>query len=324
MDADQIRTLQFELWQECNNKCDFCYLGKENRRTDDAIKIQSLNKALSSISDMANYPKFNCIGFIGGEFFQGQLANPEVKRLFYQLIKKAAELYNSKIIKQVWISATLTIGNQSELYEILSFFNDYDGVWIITSWDTIGRFKTDKMLNNWKYHIKQLTEKFPNIKINITTILTGDMIDKYLAGEISFANMMKRYNATFFFKQCGSIVDWKGRGDYDEVRAAKTQSNQLLPNFFPTKSKFIQFLIKFKTQETEDMWTRLFNIQFRANNLIRNYNDGHSDLNIRLKNTRSEVDEVNHMECGHPFVYSAYIDCDDCCLCDKLKLSSFE
>lgn len=316
------RTLQFELWQECNNKCDFCYLGISNRYTSDNVKIESLKKTYTTICDETNYPKYNCIGYIGGEFFQGQLKNPEVKLWFYKLMTKTAELYNNGTIRQVWISATLTIGNQSDLYEILKLFNNWDGIWITTSWDTKGRFKSEKMLSTWEYHVKNLTALYPGLKINITTILTGDLIDKYLNGEISFNKMMIDYNASFFFKQCGSLIDLK-RGDMEEIIEAKNKSNNIIPNFFPTRSKFIKFLIKFKQQETIDTWSRLFNIEYRADNLIRNYNDGHSDVNQRYKHTKAEDLNFKQMECGHPTAYAAYIDSNKCCLCDKIKISQF-
>ena len=38
------------------------------------------------------FDEFDEIGFIGGEFFDGQLSNPKVKDLFYRLFDKVVDL----------------------------------------------------------------------------------------------------------------------------------------------------------------------------------------------------------------------------------------
>lgn len=315
------KTLQFELWQECNNHCTFCYLNDGNRFTPDEIKIKSLHNVIEKVSDKSVLKNFNCIGLIGGEFFQGQLKNPEVKSLFYSLIDKISNLYNSNEINEVWITATLTIGKQEDLYEILKKFNNHRRVWISTSWDSIGRFKSEKMKNNWEFHIHHLKEVYPELKFNTTMILTGDLIDKYLSGEFgTFESFCECNQTSLFFKQCGPLVKCHVN-TLEDSRKSKIDSNLVLQNFFPTRSKFIQFLTKFKNQETADMWSRLFNIQYRADDLIRTFNDGHSLTSIRTKNSAFEVAEDVHMKCGHPITYAAYIDSDKCCLCDKIRIS---
>ena len=49
------KQLQFELWKECNSKCKFCYLGRENNFTPDNLKINACKNALDMISDLSNY-----------------------------------------------------------------------------------------------------------------------------------------------------------------------------------------------------------------------------------------------------------------------------
>ena len=71
------------------------------------------------------------------------------------------------------------------------------------------------------------------------------------------------------------------------------------------------------------MYEKLFNIQFRADTLMRNYNDAdrHMVLNTRLKNNKLEFDPntipVSPNKCGHPMDYTPYLDNNECCLCDK-------
>ena len=304
------KQLQFELWQECGNGCKFCYLQEENKFTPDKLKIMACNNAYNKISDLSNYPEYDTLAYLGGEFFQGQMKNPEVKQAFMRLMEKTKQLYLDGYVKHIWVYATMTIGDQKDLYDMLELFGDLPEFWILTSYDTIGRFHTPKMEETWKYHMKNIRKLYPHIKLNITTILSEDCIQKYINNEISFTDMIKEYDCNFFFKQCG----FGG--------LTKERMNEILPGFFPRREIFLEFLKKFKQQETPDMWDRLFNIQYRADTLYRNYNDEKHQMELRqrYKNKRWETDEkvecgVN--KCGHLMTYAAYIDNEECVLCDK-------
>lgn len=314
------KQLQFELWEECGNGCLWCYLGHENEYTPDEVKLNSLNNALKTISDLSNYPEFDTLSYLGGEFFQGQMKNPEVKSKFMELMAKTAELLREGYIKEVWIYATMTIGKQTDLYETLKLFEGHtDKVWVLTSYDTMGRFHTQKMEDTWKYHMKHIYELYPDIKFNTTTILSADCIEKYINDEISFKDMMEEFHTSFFFKQVG-CKEYSPR-EYNE------KCNM---NFVPKRSTFLKFLTKFKQQESPQMWDKLFNIKYRCDVLYRNGNtlDQQMQLNVRRKDDKNEIavhmgsnkQETLIAECGHLLAYHAYCDCDGCVLCDKEML----
>lgn len=317
------KTLQFELWQECNNKCKFCFLGTENRFTADDIKIASLKKTIEKISDESIFKEYNCLAFIGGEFYQGQLQNPEVKKWFYKLMDKSADLLNRGVIEEFWTSATLTIGKQEDLYNCLEKFNDKSKVWVLTSWDAYGRFHTPKMLETWEYHMKHLKERFPDIKLNTTIVLTGIVMEKYLSGEIpSFEQFCEKYNTSLFFKQPAPFFDLKGdnKNAPTYLRIGKEKSKAIIPNFFPTRALTLRFYQKFKENETENMWTRLFNVAYRADILERHFNDTSTATCERNKNIETSKNYelgVPIMSCGHTCNFAAYIDSDKCWICDK-------
>ena len=84
------KQLQFEIWEECNSKCKFCYLGKNNLLTPNHVKLKSLQLILDKISDLSIYDEYDVISYLGGEFFQGQLNTPEIKELFFKLMEKTA------------------------------------------------------------------------------------------------------------------------------------------------------------------------------------------------------------------------------------------
>ncbi len=320
------KSLQFELWQECNSMCKFCYLGKENRTTPCNLKLRTLNDVYEKICDLSIYEEFDNLSFIGGEFFQGQLNTPEIRDTFFKLMTKVSDLMAQGYVKSVWLCATLTIGEQKDLYETLDLFKDLtwdennsDGLWIITSYDTIGRFHTPKMEENWSNHMLNIHEKYPHIKINTCTILTGDLVDKVVADEFSFDEFGTKYNTHFFFKQpapgqYGAIAE----GD---AMVAKQMMQQHLPNFFPTRANFIPFLVKMRDVYPE-LYTKLFNIKFRADDLYRNFNneEEHMIHQIRRKNSAVETNIEREMvlnDCGHLLQYAAYIDGNECMICDR-------
>ena len=311
------KIMQFELWEECNSRCTFCYLGNNNRHTPDKVKINSLNNAYTEISNLSNYPEYNTIAYIGGEFFQGQLNTPEIRMKFMSLMEKTAQLLREGYIEEVWIYMTLTIGDQRDLYDTIKLFEGVtDKLWLLTSYDTQGRFHTPKMEDSWKYHMKHIHELYPDIRFNTTTILSSDCIRKYLNDEISFKQLGEEYHTTFFFKQVGC-----------ESCSAQEYNQIYHTDFVPTRALMLQFLHKFKAQESELMWDKLFNIFYRADLLYRNGNDIEESMvkNIRHKDRGAELEiesekhkvETLVADCGHLMSYHAYSDCDGCVLCDK-------
>ena len=309
------KELQLELWHECNSGCKFCYLKGYNGIASNDLKIYALKQAIKTISDLSLYTEkgYNVLGYIGGEFFQGQQNTEEIRQLFLELMDKTNWLRNNGYIDSVWIYATMTIGDQKDLYTTLERFDTKKNFWLLTSYDTIGRFHTQKMEDNWKYHMKNISKLYPDIRFNITSILTGDLLDKYIRDEISFKKMQEEYKSTFFFKQCGTFQN----------KTIK-EVNEELPNFIPRRDQFLNFLKKFYKEESKDMWDRLMNIDYRADALYRMYDTFGRNMVLYTRNKETGVEECKGTEeyhlnpkCGHMTTYQAYCDSDECMLCDK-------
>ena len=156
------KSFQWELWQCCNNFCTFCVLGKSSKYTAKERQLKSQADLKHALKNL-DFEKYNNVSLIGGEFFQGQLDDPKVHDSFFEIIEMLAGLYKNKKIGTIWCTATLTIGDQADLYAMLDIFDsaglrphpDYysSGLWICTSWDKQGRFHTQENLENWQYHI---------------------------------------------------------------------------------------------------------------------------------------------------------------------------
>lgn len=339
------KSFQWELWQYCNSLCDFCYLGEENRIHNKERQIQSI-KDLNLAIDNMNFNKYNNISLIGGEFFQGQLNDPEVHDLFFDTIKKIFKCYQDKKIGSMWFTCTLTLGDQKHLYELLDLADSMNihpkeeygasGLWLCTSWDAAGRFHTPGMQENWEYHMKNIKQKYPWIKFNTTIILQQAFIDMYLEGKFSAKQFMKDFNTTLFFKQCGippfepedlDLPEGMNIDTTDPIEHAhvldvvKMKAKQRVNSkftFFPTRHSFIKFLIKFYNEDRE-CYDRLFNIIYRSDELHRNFIKNEHDVKNDRYKTDYGPEETGKecLPCGHTETYAAYIDNNACCICDR-------
>ena len=336
-----LNSLQFELWQECNSLCDYCYLGTENRKTSNVIKLRAIKDAYEKISDLSIYSgehPVQVLSYLGGEFFQGQLNTPEIHDEFMKLMDKTAWLFNNNYIQGVWIYATMTIGDQKEMYETLDKFDmSSNGFWLLTSYDTIGRFHTPKMLETWQYHMNLIHTKYPNIKFNTTTIITQDLIEKYNNGEFSFSDFKRKYHTQTFYKQCilpemkPELKERITKNIPIEKRklACRQYLNGLMNNkFFPKRQDMINFMISVYKNEDASIFDKIFNITYRCDDLYRNFNDGkHMQHVERQKNTKLEeildYDSIPILTCGHLSTYCCYSDSDACVMCDKIKILKF-
>ena len=310
--------IQYELWRECNCNCTYCTLGFDNHKTENELKLQSMQTA---IDEMKNFEpnEHQTVGFIGGEFFQGQLNTPEIKSKFMELIKVANDLLNNHIVKDLWLNASLLIGNQKDLYEAIDLIDDKTKLWILTSYDSIGRFHTPKMLETWQYHMKNIHNLYPEIKLNTTSILTGDFIEKYLNDNIDIKEFKATYHTNLFLKTTVKP------GHLSHL--SKQEINDKIGNFFPTQERFQEFLFTFYMREGAEEYHNLFSNDLRADEVRKNYNiDTKRNIKfIRDKQTLEEtidlIDEhIDNLSCGHSTIYQCYVNSDDCCICNKQQI----
>lgn len=307
------KSIQFELWHECNNLCKMCFLGLENRVTPKETKIQSLKDAIANAKSFTG----EIIAIIGGEFFQGQIADPEVHELFYQFITLVIDKLNNKEIEIFWVTATLTDKTPADLIEFLTYIkNTWNGnghLLVCTSYDTIGRFHVKQKELNWKENMQLITEIDPRIEKNTTMILTNDLIKHYLSNKINFLEFTTTYNT-------GLMIKHPNAGPYKTL----PEMEAALPGFVPERKNTIRFFKKVKLKEPFIFNTCIFNVNLRADECIKRNNDGYSYSDKRDKISSNEYTlgyfETKTMECGHSELYRCYIDSDACMKCDFLEI----
>lgn len=328
------KAIQFELWNECNNGCIFC----SNKYVyNDTVenKLHNLQLLRSKLLDNELYGQYNVVGLIGGEFFQGQLANTEVKDLFFECIRIINQKLNEGKLKQFWTCCTLTREYQPDLYQFIESIDAKSKLWICTSYDIKGRFLTAAHLKHWQDHMLKIKKLYPETNINVTTILTGSFIEQYCSGKFNLEEFKSKYSCTWFSKPPMVPSDCSlSKEKYNE---------EVLADFFPKRKDFLKFLLKFKNTEHEYEYDKLFNTELRADALVKPYHDNDEELMVikRDKATneevtydissktfvdgRNEVDAVHnetHANCKHNKAYSPYVDSDACFYCDKEMVKS--
>ena len=308
------QSIMVELWEECNNFCEFCFIDSFNKKTNDDIKLNNIQLA-KDILNKINEPK-KAFGLIGGEFFQGQLNTSFIKDSFYDLCKLIFDKMNNELIEDFWCCCTLTIGNQQDLYHLIDLFNktiknkEKHKFWILTSYDTKGRYTSKQKFDNWNNHMLNL-QQYPFIKFNVTSILSQDFCEKVIKNKLNLNEFRQKYQCKLFFKQptqtrCGK----------------KEELNKKISWFFVKRKTFLEFLQKIKKDYTE-LFDEILNIDLRADTVyseIRGIKE--IDPHIRNKETWDETDSDYNAKCGHIINYQCYSDSDACCLCDYLKIKN--
>ena len=350
------KSFQWELWQECNTCCSFCILGAGSKKTSRERKLKSLHDLKQAIEGLS-FKEYNNISLMGGEFFQGQLKDAEIRERFFEIVELCGNLYANKKIGSMWVTATLNIGQQEDLYETLSTLEkaglkphpEYpsSGLWICTSWDKKGRFRTEEREKNWQKHMKQIKQKFPWVKLNTSIILTQEVCEMYLRGEFAPREFMNNFDTQLVLNvprifdlgtdayqslQLHSRLSETGEMN-EKVKEYKKQIEADLGfRFFPDRKTFRKFLLKFAKDDPELFHLSLFNIERTSNETHKNFNAQQECIvNERDENNNTEacsfadvVPNINclieDVNCKHSIAYEGYIDCCDCMMCDREQI----
>ena len=239
--------IQFELWKDCSQCCPFCF----NRGQLSIDKDESCKYVLEQLNNMQPND-YDSIGFIGGEFFNGEAQHNMDG--FYNIIKRCKELNPKKI----FITTNLTYNIKHYLIPFIKKLKDeyniLDKIVLCTSWDYEYRFKNTEEKSLWVKNMLWLGNHYPEIDLHVEMIMTQHLIDATLNYNFNFKLFQQIFRCSLDFIEPSSGLYFK---DKYECQAE-------LPGFFPTKSSFIKFL-----QKTKDVLNlnKLFSMDYRSNEL---------------------------------------------------------
>lgn len=228
--------IQYALWNDCKIGCKFCY----NKGQKDVNKIESLNFVLNKMRE-PEVDEYNEIGFIGGEFFNGELEDTKVINLFYKLFDTIKELNH---FDKIYVTTSLIYDIDPWLCPFLNTMKVIgllDKILLCTSYDTAYRFYTRERENLWKHNMLELHRLYPELKTHVETIVTQHFIDAVLQDKFSIREFCDTFHTRMDFIDPDSGFFYKD----------KYECQKDIPGFFPTKTSFLKFLRKVGLQTKE-------------------------------------------------------------------------
>lgn len=282
--------LQYELWKDCKLGCKFCC----NKGAPDLNKIESLTFVLNKLDDVETI-NYNEVGFIGGEFFNGELSDIRVRKLFYNIFEKLSRMHFNKI----YFTTALIFDIDLYLVPFLNYLRELNILskcLLCTSYDTKYRFYTEQRENLWKNNMLRLHKDFPELKIHTETILTQYFIDSVLSNEFSITEFCNKYHTRIDYIEPGSGLYYHDKKDCSKD----------IPGFFPTKSSFIKFLEKVLVKNKEIEPETFLSMELRSSKLYY-IDDGKRMVIDNRRNTDGRghpIDKTKKYEIG-------FIDSDD-------------
>ena len=290
--------IQYELWKDCKNGCKFCF----NKGQPDVNKIESLNYVLNLLQDEEDLKDYNEIGFIGGEFFDDQLKNPEVKALFYKLYDRCKELIDQGKMNKVYITTSLIFSPCDYLIPFLDYLREL-GILkyclLCTSYDLKYRFHNKQAKELWEANMILLHEKYPELNLHTEMIATGFFMKAVLDGEFDIIGFCDKFHTGIDYIEPGS-----GFYYYDKAACAKD-----LPDFFPTKETAIKFIKKTIIDDKSIRADTFLSSDIRSDKIYNIYNGKRvimcgrrkSNMTITLKDLDVKYD-IGMLDCDYKMI----------------------
>lgn len=271
---NENRFIQYELWKECRNGCEFCF----NRGQKSLDKIERLKYVIEKLND-PEVDEYNEIGFIGGEFFDIELRDEEVQRLFFQLFKICYDKVQAGKLDKIYVTTGLIFDIKPYLIPFLEFLRILglsEKCLLCTSYDTKYRFHTLEKEELWKNNMKYIHEHYNEVKLHTEIIVTQDFINKVLDDSFSITKFKEEFNTAVDYIEPSSGFYFNDKKDAAEH----------LIDFFPTKSSFIKFLKKVSSKNEIDLTTFL-SMELRSNKIydidyVPTFIENRRDINTRI------------------------------------------
>ena len=304
--------VQYGLWPNCTNHCDFCLLlDREYKSIEERLNmLYAINENIK-VQDWKN--KFsNGISLLGGEIYYTE--SEEIRKKFLELIENIIKIIIIPNKEAVYSTVTNGIYNSTILLEpTLDLFEKYhvlNQVDINFSWDIKGRFHNEESLQSMIKNVNLVYDKYKLIP-KVQTCLTQNLIDIHLNNEF---DMFKYQEQNF------PNTEWS------LLYPHKINTGKDVLDFFFTRSSLFKFIRYLKSIGKNDL------IQHFIQSVINSSQFKYTGLWIRdsLYTENKEKNEIyqqptlenkqNLTECGHSNLYRCYADSDKCMLCDLLKV----
>ena len=300
--------VQYGLWPNCTNHCDFCLLlDREYKTVEQRLYIlNTVKENIDYIGERWKDKFSDGISLLGGEIFYTD--SEEVKESFMDLIDIIIKKILKPIDSAVFSVVTNGIYDSNILLEpviekliendILQKFN------LNFSYDLKYRFHTEESLNLMIKNTNMVYDKYGIIPF-VQTCLTQYLIDAHLNNSFNIFEYQKEHfpNTELAF-----------------LYPHKINTGKVLDDFFFSRISFFKFVTWLKNNGYNESLRKFIQ------SVINSSQFKYSGIFIRNNNT-IKVEQMPTLErkqiltdCGHSQLYRCYSDSHKCMLCDIMNI----
>ena len=302
--------VQYALWSNCSNKCDFCLI-KDHHHYNKSEQIENIRKIRHNIDfvDWVNEFSYG-ISLLGGEIYN--ITDKELQEEFMLLIDDIIE----KILKKSpnefcrYSSVTNGIYDPYFLFAVADKIKDSVGISKIDlnfSYDLKYRYHNEDSRKLVLENINKFHERY-KYKVGVQMILTQNLINLCRNGQFDIQK----------------FVDTEIKGNVlSLLYPHPIKTGKKLDEFFFTREDFFWFLDYLKNDCMDTYYNFLYSTKNSGTFKYTGYRDrtGSDDKELEQQPTLSDGKE-QISECGHSVLYKCYSDCDECMLCDIQEFDS--
>lgn len=293
--------VQYGVWSNCCNACDFC-LRKDRIPYSKEKMLRQLEGIKKNINyvDWVNQFSYG-VSLLGGELYY--ITDPDLQESFLELIdiiiEKVLKVSPNRDVK--YSTVTNGLYDPTFLFKVIDKIKDAVGmehVDINFSYDLKYRYKTEEHRKLCLENIQKFRDRY-NYRVGVQMILTQYVIDMINSGEF---NLDKFLNEDL----SGCFLAF--------LYPHKIHTGKVLTDFNFKRGDFLKFILKLRDSHP-DMFKSF--VESTKNSSTFKYTGylskrGHYKQQPML----SDGKEVINPNCGHSILYQCYADSDKCMLCD--------
>ena len=304
--------VQYGIWPNCCNKCEFCLIKEEFLLTKQQ-QIDTIDTIIENISYIDWKDKFSCgISLLGGELYyiKDKELQDKILELIDVIIEKILKVSTNPNCR--YSTVTNGIYDPEFLYKVVDKIVDAVGIQKVDmnfSYDLDFRFKNE---DDAKLVLKNINDfhKRYNYRVGVQMIMTQKLINRWKSGEFDVNKFIEENipdnNLCFLYPH----PIYRG--------------NRNLQDFYFNRKDFIDF-VEYLKKANRDVFISFINST--KNSAIFKYTGytKYSDKFDCVDNQPKLLDGKEEIQkCGHSILYKCYSDCDRCMMCDLKQLDEGE
>lgn len=296
--------LQFGVWPNCTNNCDFCLRlnRKPYTKEEQIFWLKAIRENIKHTDWVNDFP-FG-VSLLGGELFY--IHNPQVQQVFMDLIETVVDyVLTDKTPHARFSTVTNGLYKPSFLYRVVDYIKDHVGIERVDvnfSYDLKYRYKTEQARRTALNNILAFQKRY-DYKVGVQMILTQHVIDEWKAGRFEvndfLQNTIPGCQLAFLYPH-------------------PIHTGKKLDDFNFKRSDFLSF-VRYLKQANYDTYYLFVNSTKNSGTFKYTGLRDRIELDIeKLKKQKAVLSDGKEIlaECGHSTLYRCYADSDKCVLCD--------